>query len=94
MRNSEYRPVAAQLQAEDATREADAGEAARQLAVHVAHDFNNVLGVVSGYLQLMEESLHSPERLAAYLEKAQAAIQDGGSLTSKLMAFSRSRRRQ
>lgn len=61
----------------------------RQLAADFAHDFNNILNVVGGYLQLIQESPDEPERVACYLQRAQKAIEGASSITLQLLAFSK-----
>ena len=61
-------------------------DAARRLAAELVHDFNNILNVISGYLQLMQENPNSPDRMAAYLAKAQKVVQESSSMTSELLA--------
>ena len=54
----------------------------------VAHDFNNILAVISGNLELLEESITDP--LAhGYLQTSQHAVQLGADLTQQLLAFAR-----
>ncbi len=54
----------------------------------VAHDFNNILAVISGNLELLEDSVTDP--LAhGYLLTSQHAVQLGADLTQQLLAFAR-----
>jgi len=64
-------------------------EAIGQLTGGVAHDFNNVLQVVAGNLQLLAMTL--PENAAAQrrLETAKFATERGAKLSSQLLAFAR-----
>ena len=64
-------------------------EAIGQLTGGVAHDFNNVLQVVAGNLQLLAMTL--PENAAAQrrLETARFATERGAKLSSQLLAFAR-----
>lgn len=64
-------------------------EAIGQLTGGVAHDFNNVLQVVAGNLQLLAMTL--PEDAAAQrrLETARFATERGAKLSSQLLAFAR-----
>jgi PAS domain S-box-containing protein len=64
-------------------------EALGQLTGGVAHDFNNILTVVLGNLQLLDDLLETqprPRRLAAAASRAAAR---GADLTRKLLAFAR-----
>ncbi len=64
-------------------------EAIGQLAGGVAHDFNNILGVITGYAELLARQVGEQHpgraRLAHILEAAQRAA----GLTRQLLAFSR-----
>lgn len=54
----------------------------------VAHDFNNILAVISGNLELLEDTITDP--LAhGYLQTSQHAVKLGADLTQQLLAFAR-----
>ncbi|MET0980912.1 MAG: response regulator [Telluria sp.] len=73
---------------EEALRQAQKMEAVGQLASGVAHDFNNVLQIISSNLHLMElDGVNS--MLAARLASAVAAVERGSKLSSQLLAFAR-----
>jgi PAS domain S-box-containing protein len=59
-----------------------------QLAAGVAHDFNNILGVVTGYAELLRKRL-TDERLCRYADDILKAADRAASLTRQLLAFSR-----
>jgi signal transduction histidine kinase/CheY-like chemotaxis protein len=68
-------------------------QAVGQLAGGVAHEFNNMLATVLGNLELLERRLPAGDpRLKPWIERAIAAVQRGGQLTSRLLAFSRRQR--
>lgn len=73
---------------EEQLRQAQKMEAVGRLAGGVAHDFNNMLGVIIGYCDLAEGSadLRTIRRDVAQIKKA---AQRAASLTSHLLAFSR-----
>ncbi|MCI0752458.1 response regulator [Teichococcus vastitatis] len=74
--------------AEAALRQSQKMEAIGQLTGGVAHDFNNILQVLSGNLQMLQFSMVSAEdqrRLAT----AMSAVERGGKLASQLLAFAR-----
>jgi PAS domain S-box-containing protein len=76
------------FKAEDALRQAHKMEAVGQLASGVAHDFNNVLQIISSNLQLMElDGIGSV--LGARVASAVAAVERGSKLSSQLLAFAR-----
>ncbi len=79
---------AERFKAEDALRQAHKMEAVGQLASGVAHDFNNVLQIISSNLQLMElDGIGSV--LGARVASAVAAVERGSKLSSQLLAFAR-----
>ena len=73
---------------EEQLRQAQKMEAVGRLAGGVAHDFNNMLGVIMGYCDLAEgrADLRTIRRDVAQIKKA---AQRATSLTSHLLAFSR-----
>jgi len=75
--------------AEAQLRRAQRLEAIGELAGGVAHDFNNVLMVVSSTLELMELEVPDQPQITALLQEARAAVDAGTSLTTSLLTFSR-----
>jgi PAS domain S-box-containing protein len=63
-------------------------EAVGRLAGGVAHDFNNMLNVIIGYGDLMNQELHQHDPLARYLTEIMKAADRAASLTRQLLAFS------
>ncbi len=55
----------------------------------VAHDYNNMLGVILGYADLLEGALGDQPKLAKYAQKIHHAGRRSAKLTRKLLAFSR-----
>ena len=64
-------------------------ESVGQLAGGVAHDFNNMLGVILGYGELILAELHEGDPLRGDLNEMMAAGQRSKALTRQLLAFSR-----
>jgi hypothetical protein len=64
-------------------------EAVGRLAGGVAHDFNNMLTVISGYNRMLLEELSPHDPLRAYVEEALTAADRAAELTNQLLAFSR-----
>lgn len=54
----------------------------------VAHDFNNILAIISGNLELLEVQLSSAASLK-YVQTCFHAVQHGADLTHQLLAFAR-----
>jgi len=55
----------------------------------IAHDYNNMLGVIIGYCDLLENELNNRPKLLAYVNTIQQSAQRGASLTKKLLDFSK-----
>ncbi len=64
-------------------------EAIGRLAGGVAHDFNNVIGVIMGYSEMLRDKLNSDPKLSALVTAVLKAAERGGTLTRQLLAFSR-----
>jgi PAS domain S-box-containing protein len=64
-------------------------EALGRLAGGVAHDFNNMLGVIGGYAELLESKLETNENLRRYCAKILDTTQRASGLTRQLLTFSR-----
>ncbi|HET6607726.1 MAG TPA: ATP-binding protein [Rhodopila sp.] len=93
--------IAGREKTEAALHQAQKLQAVGQLAGGIAHDFNNMLATVLGNIELMERRLsqaaknwteNDTERLQKLIERATGAVQRGGQLTSRLLAFSRRQR--
>jgi two-component system cell cycle sensor histidine kinase/response regulator CckA len=64
-------------------------EAIGRLAGGVAHDFNNMLTVISGYNRMILDDLPPQDPLRGNAEEVLRAAERAASLTSQLLAFSR-----
>jgi PAS domain S-box-containing protein len=64
-------------------------EAVGRLAGGVAHDFNNLLTVIGAYSQMISDSLPDDQRLRGYAQEILWAAERAGTLTNRLLAFSR-----
>jgi PAS domain S-box-containing protein len=64
-------------------------EAVGQLAGGVAHDFNNMLGVILGYSELILEHVDSSHQFHGELEEIQKAAGRSADLTRQLLTFAR-----
>ena len=92
------RPAGLEVIAEDVTerraleeqlRQAQKIEPVGQLAGGMAHEFNNYLGIVLGYSELLLEEAGTTEGLRRNVAEIKAATQRTASLTRQLLALSR-----
>ncbi len=63
-------------------------ESLGKVASGVAHDFNNILGIITGYCSLLQAKLSS-EKENRYLSSIAAASDRGANLTKNLLTFSK-----
>jgi len=64
-------------------------EAVGRLAGGVAHDFNNMLGVILGYVELAFDKIGPDQELYSDLEEIQNAAERSADLTRQLLTFAR-----
>ncbi|TVR50270.1 MAG: PAS domain S-box protein, partial [Gemmatimonadales bacterium] len=74
---------------EEQFRRAQKIEALGKLTGGLAHDFNNYLGVIFGYLELLREEVDLPPRAREYLDSALTGADRGAQLTRSLLSFAR-----
>ncbi|MCC5877079.1 MAG: PAS domain S-box protein [Candidatus Sumerlaeia bacterium] len=74
---------------EDALRQSQKMQAVGRLAGGVAHDFNNMLGVILGYTELAREQIDPSTPLHKQLLEIQRAALRSADLTRQLLAFAR-----
>src|SRR5438445_4817512 len=74
---------------EEQLRQAQKIEAVGQLAGGMAHEFNNYLGIVLGYSELLLEEAGTTEGLRRNVDEIKAATQRTASLTRQLLDLSR-----
>jgi len=64
-------------------------ESVGRLAGGVAHDFNNMLGVILGYTELAVNHAPPDTRLGEYLKQIHSAAKRSADITQQLLAFAR-----
>jgi len=83
------RDISAQRKAEEQLRQSQKMEAVGRLAGGVAHDFNNVLGIINACAEFLRDRVDSKTEPAIYIENIRKATERGAALTRQLLAFSR-----
>lgn len=81
--------ITGQLHLEARFRQAQKMEAVGRLAGGVAHDFNNMLGVILGYTAIALAQADPSQPLAACLQEIRKAAERSAGLTRQLLAFAR-----
>jgi PAS domain S-box-containing protein len=83
------RDVTEQRAAETQLRQAQKMDAIGQLTGGVAHDFNNVLTVITGTIGILEEAVADRPDLVSIAKLIDDAAERGAQLTKHLLAFAR-----
>jgi PAS domain S-box-containing protein len=84
-----YRDLTDKIAAEERIRQAEKMEAVGQLTGGVAHDFNNILTVITGTIEILAEAVEKEPQLAAITKMIDEAAARGADLTQHLLAFAR-----
>lgn len=69
-------------------------DALGKLTGGISHDFNNILGVILGFGELLEQQLSQQPILATYCRQIVRASERGCDLTRKLLSFSKQQNKQ
>ncbi len=73
----------------NALHQAQKLEAIGQLTGGVAHDFNNLLQVIAGASSMVRMGREEDSEISTWVDRIDAAVERGSSLTGQLLAFSR-----
>jgi PAS domain S-box-containing protein len=53
----------------------------------IAHDFNNILGIILGYASFLEKRKDDPEKFEADIDEIKQAVQRGANLIKQMLAY-------
>ena len=81
--------LTSQHETEERLRQSQKMDAIGQLTGGVAHDFNNVLTVIIGTIEIIQEGLADKPELAAIAQLIDDAASRGAEITSQLLTFAR-----
>ncbi|OQX15795.1 MAG: hypothetical protein BWK76_12555 [Desulfobulbaceae bacterium A2] len=87
--SDELQLLAEQGTLRDQLQQAQKLESVGRLAGGVAHDFNNNLGVIQGYVEITLMNPKTDPSLRPYLEEIRKATEQSAALTRQLLAFAR-----
>ncbi len=86
------RPPGAGASSDEQLRQAQKMEALGQLTGGIVHDFNNLLAIILGNLEIAQRRLVQGRPLAAEIDRALHAAERGATLAQRLLAYSRRQR--
>jgi PAS domain S-box-containing protein len=81
--------ISERLKAEQMLRRSQKMDALGQLTSGIAHDFNNQLGIVHGYMEMLDKHCADNEKASRWVATSQKATERCINLTRKLLNFSR-----
>lgn len=85
--------ITARKRQDDQLRHSQKMDALGKLTGGIAHDYNNMLGVILGYTELLEAQLSDNPKLQKYAHVIHHAADRGTRLTQQLLAFTRHKAR-
>jgi len=81
--------ITERTQQDEQLRRSQKMDALGKLTGGIAHDYNNMLSVILGYSELLQNLLSTQPKLVNYVEHIHHAAERGAKLTEKLLAFTR-----
>lgn len=88
-RTGTIQDVTAQVELEEKLRHTERLQSLGQLTGGIAHDYNNILGIVSSTAQLMEMDGPPDGETQKNIDRIKTAVKRGAALTDQLLSFSR-----
>jgi PAS domain S-box-containing protein len=83
------RDMTERIQLEQQLRQAQKMEAVGQLTGGVAHDFNNILTVITSTIEILADAVADDPQLVAIARSIEEAADRGAQLTQRMLAFAR-----
>ncbi|MGK2858633.1 MAG: response regulator [Thermoanaerobaculia bacterium] len=83
------RDITREVELKDQLTQSQKMDAVGRLAGGVAHDFNNILGIISGYAEIVHNGLGERDPLKERVEQILRAAERAAGLTRQLLAFGR-----
>jgi len=84
-----FNDITEQMAKEEQLQQSQKMDALGNLTGGIAHDYNNMLGIILGYADLLNESTYGDSRSNKYAKEILKAGERSRKLTSKLLTFSR-----
>lgn len=84
-----FMDITSKKQSDEIVRRSQKMQALGKLTGGIAHDYNNMLGVVLGYAELLESMLGDRPELIEFTNEITHSAERGVKLTNKLLSFSR-----
>jgi PAS domain S-box-containing protein len=81
--------ITEKIQSERLLQRTQKMDAVGKLTGGIAHDYNNMLGIIIGYSELLEQHLKKQPKLFKYAEQINHAAERGAHMTKKLLSFSK-----
>ncbi len=59
------------------------------LAAGVAHDFNNILSIIQGSAQIIEDNVDNPNKIRTRVDRIKTVVEQGAGIVKAMLGFSR-----
>ncbi len=76
---------------EEQLRRSQKMDALGKLTGGIAHDYNNILGIIMGYAEQLNDNISNDSKLSKYALNIKYAAERGSKLTKKLLSFSKNK---